>query len=703
MSKQPITYEIKKKKKHRLRKFLLIILKLILILIILMLIAILILETLVFKYLKDLYATMDEDIENLMAGLNTDYANSVILDIDGNYLATLNADEKREIITLEEMSVYLPKAYISIEDERFKEHFGIDIIRTANAIITYVRNNGYSSFGGSTITQQLVKNITNDREDSVDRKIREWILAYELEQQYSKDEIIAKYLNIIFVGGDVYGVELGSQYYFNKSAAELSISECAYLAGVTHSPNVYNPFEGLDNEESIKNRTITVLDKMLETGNITQMEYNKAFAETNRGLKFEKGNYVSTIYSYHTDAALDQIISEVAEENNLSIPLAKSYVYSGGFTIYTTQNSYIQSLMEQDFNDQKYIQASWNRPGETTQAAMVVIDHNTGFVVGCVGGLGEKTVSRGLNRATQSTRQTGSSMKPIAVVAPAMQERKITAASIYGDVRTTFTLKNGEKYTPKNYNYYRGNITVRQALETSQNIPFIKIMEELTTDKSKEYLRKMGITSLTDKDNDLALSIGGLDLGVSPLEMAGAYATIANGGEYIEPTFYTKVIDSKGNVVMQAEQERRRVFTEPNAYVLQNLIMQPVVGKSGTAKYCAIEGIDVAAKTGTTDEDFDRWLCGFTPYYTAATWYGYDYNESVRFGATNPAGLIWDAVMTKIHTGLEPATFNMPDGVALYKVCKSTGMIATPRCWGTYDELFWVDNLPGHCTRHPYR
>lgn len=703
MSKQPITYVVKKQKKHRLRKFFVILLKLILILIILLLLAVLVAETLAFLYLKDMYTTIGDDLEKLMLGLDTDYANSVILDINGNYLATLNADEKREIITLEEMSEYLPKAYISIEDERFNEHYGIDIRRTANAIITYIKNEGYSSFGGSTITQQLVKNITNNREDSVERKVKEWILAYELEKQFSKDEILAKYLNIIFVGSDVYGVELGSQYYFNKSASELTLSECAYLAGITHSPNAYNPFEDLDNEELIKNRTITVLDKMLETGAITQMEYNKAFAETNRGLKFEKGNEVSTLYSYHTDAALDQIISEVADKNNLSIQLAKSYVYSGGFTIYTTQNSYIQSLMEQDFNDPQYIQASWNREGETTQAAMVVIDHTTGYVVGCVGGLGEKTVSRGLNRATQSTRQTGSSMKPIAVVAPAMQERIITAASIYSDVRSTFTLKTGELYTPKNYNYYRGNITVRQALETSQNIPFIKIMQELTIDKSKEYLKKMGITTLTDKDNDLALAIGGLDLGISPLEMAGAYATIANGGEYIEPTFYTKVVDSKGNVVLQAEQEKRRVFTQPNAYVIQNLLMQPVVGSQGTARNCAIEGIDVAAKTGTTDEDYDRWLCGFTPYYTAATWFGYDYNETVRYGATNPAGLLWAGVMSKIHQGLPEATFEMPDGVATYKVCKSTGMIATPNCWNTYEELFWVDNLPGHCTTHPYR
>ena len=703
MSKKPITYIVKKKKKNILKSLFIILLKFILILIILMLLAVLVMETLVFLYLKDVYSTMGEDINNLMTSLDTECANSVLLDIDGNYLATLNADEKREIITIEEMSKYLPKAYIAIEDERFEEHYGIDIRRTAKAIITYIKNDGYSSFGGSTITQQLVKNVTNNRDNTVERKIREWILAYELERKYEKDDILEKYLNIIFMGADVHGVELGAQYYFNKNASELTLSECAYLAGITHSPNAYNPFEGLDNEDLIKNRTITVLNKMLELGFISQMEYNKAFAETNRGLVFEQGNEVNTLYSYHTDAALNQIIEDVAEEKNMSLQMAKSYVYSGGFTIYTTQNSYIQSILEQDFNNPQYIQASWIREGETTQAAMVVIDHTNGFVVGCVGGLGEKTVSRGLNRATQSTRQTGSSMKPIAVVAPAMQERIITAASIYSDMRTTFTLKTGESYTPKNYNYYRGNITVRQALETSQNIPFVKIMQELTTDKSKEYLRKMGITTLTDNDNDLALAIGGLDVGISPLEMAGAYATIANGGTYIEPTFYTKIVDSKDNVVLQAEQEKRRVFSEPNAYVIQNLLMQPVVGSRGTARNCAIEGIDVAAKTGTTDKDYDRWLCGFTPYYTAATWFGYDYNETVRYGATNPAGLLWAGVMTKIHEGLPARTFQMPDGVVTYKVCKSTGMLATQRCWNTYEELFWVDNLPGYCTTHPYR
>jgi len=699
---EPIKYVVKKKKKRRLKKFLLFLLKTILILIILILLGILVIETLVYLYLKDVKEEVIDKYNFLIAGMNTNYANSKIVDINGDELATLNGDEKRQIITLEDMSPYIPKAYVAIEDERFYEHQGVDIKRTVGAIYTYIKNEGYSGFGGSSITQQLIKNIINDREDSVDRKVREWLLAYELEKNISKDEILEKYLNIIFVGSDVYGVELGSQYYFDKSAKELTLAESAYLAGVTHMPNQYNPFENLNNENLIKTRTKTVLKKMFELGSITQKEYVGAIAEVNNGIQFNEGNKVETIYSYHTDAALNQVIEDFAKENNMSIALAKSYIYSNGLTIYTTQNTEIQNLMEEEFKNPIYILPSNMREGEIAQAAMVVIDHKTGFVLGCVGGLGEKNVSRGLNRATQSTRQTGSAMKPLSVVGPALQEGIITPASIYNDSKATFTLKTGKTYTPKNYNYFRGKITVRQALETSQNVPFVRIMEELTPEKSREYLLKMGISTLTGNDNDLSLAIGGLDKGISPLEMAGGYATIANNGLYIEPTFYTKVVDSKGNVVLQVKQKQEQVYEKSVAYVLKNLLIQPVKGSKGTAPYCAIEGIDVAAKTGTTDYDYDRWLCGFTPYYTASTWYGYDYNETVVYNGTNPAGLIWSNIMNKLHVGIEPAIFEVPEWVETYKICKSSGMLATNRCWSTYEEVLDETHLPDYCTKHSY-
>ena len=700
MSKKTITYIVNENKPSRTKRFFISLLKIILVLIILLLLCIITLETFAFLYLRDIYKIIPEDLNKLMTGISTNHSNSQIVDIDGNKLATLNGDEKRQIITLKEMPEYLPKAYIAIEDERFYSHFGIDIKRTANAIYTYIKNDRSSSFGGSTITQQLVKNITNNKESTVERKTKEWVLAYELEQRFTKDEILEKYLNIIFVGADVYGVELGAQYYFNKSAMELSVAESAFLAGITNSPNQYNPFQELDNNNLIKKRTKIVLNKMYELDFISNSEYIEALHEVNNGLKFEEGNKVQTIYSYHTDAAIDEVINDFAKKNEMSIALAKSYIYSNGLTIYTTQKSDIQNIMEEKFKDTTFMVPSQEHEGETSQAAMVVIDYKNGFVLGCVGGLGEKNVSRGLNRAVQSTRQTGSSMKPISVVAPALQEKVITAASIYSDSKSTFKLKNGEEYTPKNYNYFRGNITVRQALETSQNIPFIRIMQELTPEKSREYLIKMGITSLTNNDYDLALAIGGLDKGVSPLEMAGAYATIANDGEYIEPTFYTKVVDSEGNAVLETEQTRTQVLDKPTAYVLKSLLTQPVVGTKGTATYCKIEGIDVAAKTGTTDSDYDRWLCGFTPYYAAATWFGYDYNETVKFSGQNPAGLIWSEIMKQIHSGLEGATFEVPEGVVVKKVCKYTGKLATSRCWSTYEEVFSEDNLPEECKGH---
>ena len=699
---EPITYVVKKKKEKKKKNFFVILLKLILILIILLLIGILALETYAFIYLKNVYSGITGEFEKLMEGININHANSIVLDKDGNTLAILNGDEKRQIISIDEIPENLKKAYISIEDERFYEHYGIDLKRTAYAAYTYVKNEGSSSFGGSTITQQLVKNVTNNKESTVDRKVKEWVLAYELEQKYSKDKILEKYLNIIFVGGDVYGVKLGAEYYFNKDISELSLAECAFLAGITHSPNMYNPFENLDNENLIKNRTKTVLGKMLELKAINPREYLKAIDEVNNGLKFNRGNENTTIYSYHTDAAINQVIKDYAKTNNVSETLAKSYIYSNGLKIYTTQDTTIQNKMEEEFKNPLYAIASKEYPETTTQAAMVIIDHKTGYVVGCVGGLGEKNVSRGLNRATQSTRQTGSSMKPISVVAPALQEKIITAASIYNDSKTTFKLKTGEDYSPKNYNYYRGNITVRQALETSQNIPFVKIMEQLTPEKSKEYLIKMGITSLTPNDSDLAMAIGGLDKGISPLEMAAAYATFANDGVYIEPTFYTKVEDLDGNIILEPFQRKAQVLDKATAYVMKNLLTQPVKGAKGTATYCAINGIDVAAKTGTTDKDYDRWLCGFTPYYTAATWFGYDYNETIVYhNYQNPAAVIWSAVMNKVHEGYEQASFVVPEGVVWKKVCKTTGKLATKgRCWNTYEEVFSENNLPEQCPGH---
>lgn len=366
-----------------------------------------------------------------------------------------------------------------------------------------------------------------------------------------------------------------------------------------------------------------------------------------------------------------------------------------GLTIYSTQDSKIQNETEKEFEKGKYSLASKNG-GNSSQAAMVIIDHKTGYVLGCTGGLGKKTSARPFNRATQSVRQTGSAIKPIAVLAPAINKKIVTASTILDDSEQDF--ENG--YHPTDYSKSLGEITVRRAVESSQNIPFVEIMEKLKPSTSISYLKKMGVTSLTDKDNGLPLALGGLEKGISPLEMAGAYSTIANDGVYIEPTFYSKIEKKNGTLVVKTKQKTKKVFSKEVAYILKDLLTQPVLGENGTATYCKISGVDVAAKTGTTDENYDRWLCGFTPYYTAVTWYGYDINESIEFNKRNPAGLIWANVMSRIHTGLKSAKFEKPNTVMSVKVCSETGKKATTGCPHTYTEYFLWLTAPDLCDKH---
>ena len=665
------------------------------------------------------FGLFGNDFEITKDELKVGASNSIVVDQSGNVIANLSGDEKRKIITLEEMAEYLPKAYVAIEDERFYSHNGVDLKRTAGAIFKTIIGKG--SFGGSTITQQLVKNITKDDQASgfegIKRKVKEWAKAYQVERMISKDQILELYLNILYIGqeGNLHGVELGAEYYFNKSAKDLDLAECAYLAGINSSPNYYNPYvlnSESDTEEKrderIKNKTITVLNKMKELGFIEKQEdYDAATQKVRDGLPFSKGaTSTGNNHSYHTDAAIEQVINQVMDEKGISRELARNYVYSSGLTIYTTVDPAIQSRVEEETKKDKYIINGYDKDkngekvNDHTQAAIVVIDYKTGYVVGVSGGLGEKTGAN-LNRATQTRRQPGSCIKPIADISPAIEEKIITAATVYDDVLTDF---NG--YQPKDDGrIYRGLINIRDIIAYSQNVPEVKIMKELTPAKSIDYLRNFGITSLykasenkDHNDEGLPLAIGGVTQGISPLEMAAAYGTIANDGEYITPTFYIKVEDSSKNVVLTPNQERRRVISEQNAYIVKSILKEPV--KKGTASYCAIRGIDVAAKTGTTDKSYDRWLCGFTPYYAAACWFGYDRNEEVRYNGANPAGQIWDAVMTDIHKNLENASFTRPSGIVEQTICKTTGCLATAECTNTYREIFTSDNLPTKCEGH---
>ena len=652
-------------------------------------------------FFSDKWAVTKEDL--ILSKINT-----TIYDIDSNVIATVSGDEKRKIATIEEIPQDLKDAFISIEDQTFEKHHGINFKRTFGAIITYVFNKGESSYGGSTITQQLIKNLMKDNDRSgvagIQRKIREMSRAYQVERILSKDQILELYMNVIFMGGDVYGVELGSEYYFNKPISELSLAECAFLAGINHSPNNYNPFDGTDRTENINKRTKVVLGKMKELGRITQEEYDEAIEEVNEGLEFEKGNTSSAnTMSYLAKAALNQVVKQYAEEKGVTEDFAKTRIYGGGFKIYTTQDSDIQSIMEDVYTDDNYIISS---KGEQAQSAMVIIDHKTGRVVGMMGGLGEDVDSNGLNRAVQSTRQPGSSMKPIASIAPGLEYGIINAATVYDDSPTSFG-----KYRPKNSgNSYHGLITIRKAIEVSANVVEVKVMSELTPARSIDFLReKMGITSLVKasensekNDEGLGMVLGGLTNGISPLEMAGAYATIANNGVYITPTMYTKVEDSKGDVVLEPKQEKIRAMSTENAFIEKSILTGPVTGSGGTAKGCVISGFDVGAKTGTTNDNTDRWLCGFTEYYTGATWYGYDEPKTISSGYTNPASKIWAAIMKKIHSELDDAEFEKPEGVVSAQICLDSGKVATDSCSRTYREYFVKGKVPSTCDGHKH-
>ena len=639
--------------------------------------------------------------------------NTKVLDSEGNVIATINGDENRKWVKIEDMPEYLPKLFVALEDERFYSHSGIDIQRTLGATVQFIFKRGSSSYGGSTITQQLIKNTFDDKDDSglagVERKIREMARAYNTEQVLSKDEILELYLNKIFMGGTYYGVGTASEYYFSKDVKDLSLAQAAYLVAINTSPNAYEPFSTEQDEiDYIKNKVKVVLAKFKEEApnleyELTDEAYDAAVAEVENGLAFQQGNVITTenAYSYHTAAAINQVAQQLAEEQGLKLEEAELRIKNNGYTIYTTQISSIQQIMQDEFAKDKYIiyGKEKNKDGSLvneghTQAAMVIIDPSTGYVVGTMGGLGTDSNAAGYNRATQNTKQPGSSIKPIACEAPALEKGIITASTVYDDSYTMFS----GNYDPHNSDANQGLITVRHAVEHSSNIVHVKIMAELGPTNAIEFLRQMNFDRISDDDAALSLALGATS--VTPLQMAAAYAMIDNNGVYIEPTFYTKVEDMDGKVILEAKQESKRMMSEQNAYVLKEILTQPVVGQGGTATTCWIRGMEVGAKTGSTNDWKDRWLCGITPYYAAACWFGFDHAEKPSGTNTNRAATIWGEVMRAVHTDLPSKRFDKPTGVVSAKICLDSGKMATDSCTRTETEYFAAGTVPKQCEGH---
>jgi len=665
-----------------------------------------------FDLLSDEYKI---DLESLVVGSE----NSYIYDADGNELGSLSDGVKRISLTLDEMGKYIPKAYVAIEDERFYEHSGVDFKRTAAATLTYLTHKGSSSFGGSTITQQVVKNITKEKQDTAERKVKEMLKALQVEHILSKDQILELYLNLIFVGGqDVNGVGLGAIYYFNKDVQELSLAESAYMAAINNSPNIYDPFKEDDKKESRiekgEKRTKVVLGKMKELGYIKEQEYKDAIAEVDAGLHFENGNTnITTLVSYQVDAAIDEIIKQLAEKENISITAAKVRLYGGGYKIYVSQRTSIQNEIEEEMNnwDRYHLVSGGDkdgRAGQDSMSAMAIVDPKTGEVVACGAGIGQEKIKTYLgyyNYCTDMLKQTGSTMKPLAVLAAGLENGKLTPASTFYDGATSFNgvyNSNGTKKVYKDEGAYRNTyMTLRDAIAYSQNIPNLKAISYAGTENAAQFVRSVGISDAKD-DIGIGLALGALPNGASTVQMAAAYAAISNGGVYIVPTFYQKVTDKRGNIVLQpksVEERSTRVMSEQNAYIVKN-VMQGTVSYGTAAGYGKIPNQDTAAKTGTTNDDYDRWYVTFTNYYAAACWFGYEFNAAVHWSGANPAGSICSNVMKDIHAGLEASSFKEPGGLTRRKVCKYSGMTAGEGCHDTYEEIFVKGTEPKVCDKH---
>ncbi len=625
---------------------------------------------------------MDFDFGDSFSKLGMNLSSVVYYEDDeGNleYYERLIADQNRIWVDGEKVPQYMKDAFVSIEDQRFYKHGGVDVKRTLGAVLNVVFK-GDSSYGGSTITQQLVKNITGDSDRSKARKIREMVRAVIIESKMEKEDILELYMNSIYLGHGANGVQAAAKVYFDKDVSELTLVECAAIAGVTQYPSTYDP---IVNPEGNKQRRQLVLDKMYELEYITEQEYTDASAQE---LNVVPGE--ATTQSYFVDYLYEELLADLMETKGYTQTYATDLIYNGGLRIVATVDPKIQNIM-----DKVYAQGDGfpRFYGQAPQSAMVITDPTNGQIKGIVGGTGEKQGARVLNRASQTRRQPGSTIKPIAVYAPAIDTGTITLASYIQNS----PLVLGE-WQPKNANNkFTEPVSVRTAVASSLNLPAIRVLEEITVDTSFEYMteqlhidlvesKREGAKVLSDKA--LApLSLGGLTDGVTVMEMNSAYSTFANGGEYVAPSSYTKVYDASGEILIEKVPARNAAFSEETAFIMTELLKG--VMQHGTAAGYSISGIETCGKTGSTDDNMDRWFAGFTPYYCGTVWVGYDEQKVISYGGLNPALTIWKNIMTEVHKNYQSKSFEAPVGIDRAYTCSNTGQFGTSVCSGVTDYV----------------
>lgn len=598
---------------------------------------------------------------------------SLVYDSNGKLLSIMKGEKDSYYIAIDKIPQGVKDAMIATEDRKFYKHKGYDIEGIARAVWQMVKNK-QATQGGSTITQQLTKNVFLTQERTWTRKVKELFCSIELERKYTKDQILEYYLNNIYFANGYYGIEAAAKGYFNKSCTELSLAELTFLCAIPNNPNMYDPLVNYD--KTIEHRNM-MLEQMLDEEMITNIEYSEAInaeVKLKQSKSLKQQNYVETYVQFcATEALMEQqgfqfrnTFESAADKEQYDQAYDALYaecnssLYSGGYRIYTSINKKKQKLLQAAVDDT--LEGFTDKSDEGVyefQGAATCIDNNTGRVVAIVGGRSQKKLGYTLNRAFQSYRQPGSSFKPIAVYAPAL-ERGYTPDTVVVDEELD------GKDAPKNSNgTYKGAITLRNALEQSINTIAWKIFEDITPKEGLSYPLKMGFRNIVSTDYIPAASLGGLTNGTNTLEMAGAYATLANDGVYRRVTCIKKITDSSGNIIVSSKKKKTRVYEENAAHMVVDM-MQGVLTK-GTAAGLGLPNMPAAAKTGTTNDGKDGWLCGFTPYFTTCVWVGYDIPQtfSELYGSTYP-GTIWNTFMTQIHENKEYKEF------AKYDKTKST-------------------------------
>ena len=574
---------------------------------------------------------------------------SIIYDGQSDVVTRLHGVQDRTWVSISELQPSTVYAFISAEDARFFEHEGVDVIRIAGAIVADIKAGSYVQ-GASTISQQLIKLSHLTSEKTISRKAEEAALAYEMERQYSKEDILEMYLNYVYFGGGYYGIEAAAEGYFGVHASDLTLDQSAMLAGILKSPSGYAPH--INYAASI-NRRNNILRLMQDYGYITDDEKKQASARRPTILHDKNEEYSG----YYTDA--------VTKSAAALMGITVDELIRGGYSIYSAMDSDIQHYCEEMFKNGELF------PAEDSEAAIVVLEPSTGMVVAMVGGR-SYTGGISFNRATDIRRQPGSVIKPVITYAPAFEYLNYTAADMILDEETTFA-----DYTPSNYgNKYYGWVTVREAVTKSLNVPAVKTLSAVGVYRAKDFAKRCGI-EFDDKDDSLALALGGFTYGVSPLQIAGAYSCFASGGIYNTPTLIKKITDRNGLTVYEYRQDSRRVMSEANAYILTSMLKSVVT--EGTGHRLNTLDIPIAGKTGTVglaNGNRDAWMAGYTPEYTAVVWQGYDSDRlgllpSSATGGTYPALMLYE-LFNHIYPDGRSGDFEKPESVKQYSIDAKT-------------------------------